>query len=324
MKLRVQSHLHTECSKRTVGTDSSISEKVARENNFFRDSVDAFVKADHDTTNGTARWKEIGDEYGVTVISGIEIECREGHLLGIGVDERIERETKKNMPAQSASRIIKKYNGFVVVAHPFDPLRYGMGPKILKGLDVDCDAVEVHNSIVILDRPNRYADALADWLGVKKTVGADAHGIETVGYDLIEVDADDRSEEAIMEAMREGRIEIKKETVRNPSLQLMKEGFLEKIRINQDSIREKLAYGWHSSGKHQRAMKVLDNPLMKPVERALLEYGITHQDIRLWGAFTALVYVAMVTNDSIHQIKYRKLFEKLDAVGAQCISYSKS
>jgi len=309
MEIRLQTHFHTIHSKRTIPTDSTISEEVARKYGFFKDVVDAFVKTDHHTTEGTEHWKKMGNKYGVTVISGIEIDCREGHLAGIGIDEGITTDIHKDMPVELACKIIKKYNGLPFIVHPFAP-HYGLGPEILKGKNID-GIVEIHNSLLQFPELDTYAHKLAKRMDAVKVVGADAHCPEMVGLNITVVDADNKSEKSIIEALKERRI-ILYDNVGIFPAENIKKSVLEKVRLSQNELRGKIKYGWPADKKY---MMLANSPFIKPLEYALLDYGVKNKESKLWDILTILFYVGLNFKKeyNIH-IKDRKIYKMLDSI----------
>jgi predicted metal-dependent phosphoesterase TrpH len=314
MEVRVQTHLHTEFSEKWT-KDSLITMEVARQNKFFRGVVDAFVKMDHHTTKGTKEWKEAAEEFGVTVISGMEADCKEGHLGAIGVDEKIERKIYYKMPFATAYRTILRNGGIPVLVHPTSP-QYGAGNKILKILKEigSFDGlVEWHNSLLpFFDLNFVYAYKLANYLGAVKIVGADAHCPEMVGMDVTVVKARDRSEESIVKSLKEGSI-VLYDNVCELSPHEMKNLILEKVRQSQGDIRKKIKYGW-PLGKWY--MHIANIPILKPVESALLEYGIENPASGLWDFMTNyLFYPAMNGKRWYYKhLRSRSLYKMLDAV----------
>jgi predicted metal-dependent phosphoesterase TrpH len=66
----------------------------------------------------------------------------------------------------------------------------------------------VYNSRLLTGRSNRQARRFATEHGIPMTAGSDAHIAEMVGRAVTKVDADERSVEAILDAILAGRTEI--------------------------------------------------------------------------------------------------------------------
>lgn len=111
-------------------------------------SVDVLALTDHDEIRGAlaARaFARANPELGVDVVIGEEITTRNGHLLGLFLEERVP-------PGLSASRtidLIHAQGGMAIVAHPFHPINSrGRGARPLARLiaDLPLDGVEVVNN----------------------------------------------------------------------------------------------------------------------------------------------------------------------------------
>ncbi|MBN2110604.1 MAG: PHP domain-containing protein [Methanosarcinaceae archaeon] len=161
--------------------------------------LDGFAICDHDSIEGgiecAKRARELGSEQ--LVIPGVEVSSSRGHILVLGVRERIE-------PGLSPDETIKKareQGAVVIIPHPFKISSHGIG--YLDGLDID--AVEVLNSRCMTNGPNDRARKAAEKLGLPQVGGSDAHEAQMVGRTYAEIDAHERTVEAVLDAIRAGR-----------------------------------------------------------------------------------------------------------------------
>jgi predicted metal-dependent phosphoesterase TrpH len=173
---RADLHIHTRWSD-GAQTPEAIVEAASGH-------VDVVAITDHDEVQGAfvARaFARARPELGVEVVVGEEISTRNGHVIGLFLEERVP-------PGLSAARtieLIHAQGGMAVAAHPFHPVRgrargeRGL-PEILP--DLPLDAVEVVNNAGIF---SCLYDAWAamrnlEWM-LPVTAGSDAHDIWYVG-----------------------------------------------------------------------------------------------------------------------------------------------
>jgi len=169
--------------------------------------LDALAVTDHDELDAALRAVELAPEYGLTGIPGMEVTCKAGHVLALGITEAVPPGLSF---AETLDRI-RNQGGLAVVPHPFQESRHGVLDKISKDELATADAIEVYNSRLLTGRSNRQAERFARRRGLPMTAGSDAHIAEMVGQAVTTVDATDRSVEAILDAIREGRTTVEGE-----------------------------------------------------------------------------------------------------------------
>lgn len=167
--------------------------------------LDAIAITDHDEIAASLRAAELAPEYGLVGIPGTEITSEAGHVLGIGVDERVP-------PGLSYGETLERIHdlgGIAVIPHPFQSSRSGVGAKVSRDELARADAIEVYNSRLLTGRSNRKAKRFARSRGLPMTAGSDAHVGEMVGQAVTRVDTrGERSVEAILVGIREGRTSV--------------------------------------------------------------------------------------------------------------------
>jgi len=146
--------------------------------------LDVLAVTDHDEIRGALAAREyarVRPELGVEVVVGEEISTRNGHLLGLFLEETVP-------PGLSALETIERIHaqsGLAVIAHPFHPMNVrGRGARCLTDLvaDLPLDAIEVVNNAGFF---SWLYDALAalrnvEW-ALPVTGGSDAHDAWYVG-----------------------------------------------------------------------------------------------------------------------------------------------
>jgi predicted metal-dependent phosphoesterase TrpH len=166
--------------------------------------LDGIAITDHDEFAPSERAADLAAEYGLVGIPGIEVSTAAGHLLGLGIDRKIER----GRSFRATVDAIHDAGGIAVVPHPFQELRKGVLGAIPREELKAADAIEVYNSRLFTGRANRQADRLAETYGMPKTAGSDAHVAQMVGQARTLVETDERTTEGVLNAIREGKTTV--------------------------------------------------------------------------------------------------------------------
>jgi predicted metal-dependent phosphoesterase TrpH len=166
--------------------------------------LDAIAVTDHDEMAGSLEAVERAPLYDLVGIPGVEISTAAGHVLGLGIDERV----PPALTFEETVTRIREAGGLVVVPHPFQELRHGVLASITPDELATADAIEVYNSRLLTGRANRQARRFARDRGLPMTAGSDAHIAEMVGQAVTRVDPPEPSVEAILDEVRQGRTSI--------------------------------------------------------------------------------------------------------------------
>ena len=166
--------------------------------------LDALAVTDHDEIEASLEAARLAPEYGLVGIPGVEITSEAGHVLGLGIEELV----PAGLSFQETIDRIHEQGGVAVVPHPFQESRHGVLANISKDELAAADAIEVYNSRLLTGRSNRQAHQFARRRGLPMTAGSDAHISEMVGQAVTHVDTDERSLDAILDAIRDGRTTV--------------------------------------------------------------------------------------------------------------------
>jgi predicted metal-dependent phosphoesterase TrpH len=166
--------------------------------------LDALAVTDHDEIDASLDAVEQAPSYGLVGIPGMEITSAAGHVLALGVREAI----PAGLPFEATLDRVHDQGGIAVVPHPFQPSRHGVAAHISEATLATADAIEVYNSRLLTGRANRKAERFAVEHDLPMTAGSDAHIAEMVGQALTEVDTDERSADAILDAVADGRTSV--------------------------------------------------------------------------------------------------------------------
>ncbi|OKY79162.1 MAG: Metal-dependent phosphoesterase (PHP family) [Candidatus Methanohalarchaeum thermophilum] len=171
-------------------------------------NLDAIAITDHDTIEGNKKAKELCRDREIKIIGGQETTTADGHLLVLGINEKI----PSNLPIRETISIAREKGGFLIAPHIFHRYRHGIGGKI-KEDGVEVDAVEVYNSRYITGLANKRAKWFTEKNNIPIVAGSDSHIPQMVGYGVTYVDTNDKSN--ILNAIKENktRIELKKTPV---------------------------------------------------------------------------------------------------------------
>ena len=166
--------------------------------------LDALAITDHDEIEASLDAAELAEEYGLVGITGMEISSAAGHVLGLGIRERV----PAGLSFGETLDRIREQGGVVVVPHPFQTSRSGVMANVTEAELAEADAVEVYNSRLLTGRGNRKAERFAERHDLPRTAGSDAHISEMVGQAVTRIDADERSSDAVLDAILDGRTTV--------------------------------------------------------------------------------------------------------------------
>ncbi|MFC6614629.1 PHP domain-containing protein [Halopenitus salinus] len=196
--LSVELHTHSELSHDGRDPVDLLVEQAAAV------GLDALAVTDHDEIDASRAAAELSAEHGLVGIVGMEVTCAAGHVLAFGIDRAI----PAGLSYDETLARIHDQGGIAVVPHPFQKTRHGVAAHVTEEQLASADAIEVYNSRLLTGRANRKAERFAVEHDLPQTAGSDAHISEMVGQAVTEVDADEPSAEAILEAIAEGRTSV--------------------------------------------------------------------------------------------------------------------
>jgi predicted metal-dependent phosphoesterase TrpH len=166
--------------------------------------LDALAVTDHDEIQASIEAAEQAADHGLIGIVGMEVSSAAGHILAFGIEDLI----PPGLSYDETLERIHDQGGIAVIPHPFQKSRHGVAPHVTEDQLASADAIEVYNSRLFTGRSNRQAERFAIERGLPMTAGSDAHISELVGQAITEVGADDRTPEAILDAIRHGRTSV--------------------------------------------------------------------------------------------------------------------
>jgi len=186
-------HLHTRYSQGTKIIAEGMNTPGEMVKQAKKLGIGAIAFTDHDSIKANRYAKSLQKKYGVVVIPGEEISSRDGHILGLGLNELV----KPGLSVEETLDKIHQQGGIGIAAHPFDVAKKGLG-KLAK----ECDAVEVFNAQNVERIANWKCERFAKKYRLPTVAGSDTHWTKTMGYGLTEIKANSVS--GVLKAIKKG------------------------------------------------------------------------------------------------------------------------
>ena len=215
-KLLCDLHIHTSASPDGHCPVDAVLAAAAKQ------GLDAVAITDHDTAAAARKAVSYTDSP-VIIIPGIEVSTRDGHVLILGTTKEYER----GKPAEETIAEAKEDGCLVIIPHPSHKFRHAVGLANPKALGL-ADALEAYNSRYYTKRSNEAAAKTARILEKPITAGSDAHECGFVGYGRNYIDAEEKTVESILSAIRAGRISA--ECMQTPPSVYTKESYRNVMR----------------------------------------------------------------------------------------------
>ena len=190
--LKYDFHVHSKYSR---DSETPLKEilRVAKERN-----LDGIAICDHDEVKGGLKALEIVRENpkkygGLNVIPGTEVSTSKGHVLILGVTEKL----PSFMTPEETIDMARDLNALSIIAHPYRKSAHGIG--YLEGSGAD--AAETFNSKCITNAANKKAKAEAERLNMPQVGGSDAHIAALVGQGYTLINIETNTEDAVFDAI---------------------------------------------------------------------------------------------------------------------------
>lgn len=196
MKIKTDFHCHTFYSDGIFSLENLIHK--AKINNFA-----IVTKADHNTTKGNAALRKLAEKNNLIFIPCVEISTKQGHLVGINIDNWDRKLGGKSM--QEQIDLVLDLGGIPVIAHPY--WRGGLGQKIFKlknarGYELMNHASPFGSARLIKEM--RQDPKLFKKFG--QYSGSDSHSGIAYGSFFTEIDVDDITTDSILESLHKMKV----------------------------------------------------------------------------------------------------------------------
>jgi hypothetical protein len=199
-------HIHT-----TTSADSNLSPlELIQEAK--RIGLDGVVVTEHDRCWDRFAIRDLAAEHDFMFLRGMEVSTDLGHILVYGLDEYL----SGILRAEKLREVVDEAGGAMVAAHPFRRIftrdfRNGQedAPQSLREaadrrIFALTDGIEVCNGGSI-DRENKLAMEVCDYLGQAPTGGSDAHSDLGIGRFATQFDDPIKTEADVIEALKKRR-----------------------------------------------------------------------------------------------------------------------
>jgi len=198
MSIKLDLHVHSESRGRIFINEQQLVNSL-RQNRLDGVAITNFNDISH------AVWlKEKIEDY--IVIVGQEIWTKDGHIVGLGLKERI----ADAMDVEKTIQEIHRQGGIAVAVHPY--LYLGLGKKMAS---VSIDAVEVYNALTGVAFIHNYlARRTAERLNLPQLASTDISDARFIGRSYTEVITDDKA--SVLESIRAGRVKLFKRAMPVP------------------------------------------------------------------------------------------------------------
>jgi predicted metal-dependent phosphoesterase TrpH len=191
MRLLIDLHLHTMASHDSYVTLDDAARRC------WELGLDGFAVTDHDVLAEIP--PSFQEDSGLVIVPGIEISADGGHVTAFDIDEPVEMK----LSVRETVERIHDQGGIAIISHPYSVFRTWVNVREVEGAGFDC--VEVANAYQF---PYHWmvkrTRVLAERLGLPETGGSDAHIPSTVGRAYTVIESEERSLEAVLEAIRRG------------------------------------------------------------------------------------------------------------------------
>ncbi len=277
----VELHCHSNYSQRIKVKVEGINSPAEIMKHAKHLGVGAVAITDHDVFKAHKAVGASAKKYGVLHIPSEEIDTSEGHVLAIGINERV----KSHMDVRETIDQIHSQGAIAIAAHPFD-----INDDGIKESARFCDAMEIFNCLNLDRIANIKGRKFAQKNEIPGVAGSDAHMLDMMGCGLNQIDADDV--DGIMNAVKKGKAGIA--TSKYIPISVIREWSLLRLKASYDQIVDYIEnnYSWPK----------------KPVSKKLLSL-VNHNSAGVENIFKLITYISLATAVSYSAIRSNNIFE---------------
>ena len=145
----------------------------------------AIAITDHNVFSGAQEALQLARDRKLMVIPGEEIKTEKGEVIGLFLEEQIER----GLPMADTIAAIREQGGVVYLPHPFDRLHTIPDAPTLHRHLSEIDVFEVYNARLLFEGFNDEALRFARKYNLTMAAGSDAHVLQGVGTGLVRMRA---------------------------------------------------------------------------------------------------------------------------------------
>ncbi len=167
-------HIHSKYSPDSSSSIRRIFEMADKK------KLDIIAITDHNTLRGYDEARKIASEFRVRLVKGEEIETKQGHLIGLFIDQFI----SPQRPVNETIKEIHKQGGLALVPHPGSFFQRSISLKNLFKIYQDLDGIELfNNSSCLFGRFNNQKTVKSKFetLDLAAIGSSDAHVYDQIG-----------------------------------------------------------------------------------------------------------------------------------------------
>lgn len=159
---------------------------------------------DHGSVDGGKETETLAGKIAedLIVFAGEEIRTKEGEIIAFNIGKNI----PQFMDLIETCKLVKELGGFIVLPHPFDKLRRGLGKSAYRVVKY-ADAVEGLNARTMFNGFNKKAVKFSEENGLPVVAGSDAHFLEEIGKATTLIKSEGEKE-SVLNAILSGKTEI--------------------------------------------------------------------------------------------------------------------
>src|SRR3954453_909754 len=154
----------------------------------------AIAITDHNVFAGAQEAVQLARGLDLVVIPGEEIKTEKGEVIGLFLEEKIER----GLPMADTIAAIREQGGVVYLPHPFDRLHTIPDSPTLHRHLPEIDVFEVYNARLLFEGFNDEALRYARKYNLTMGAGSDAHVLQGVGTGLVRMRAFENAAEFLI------------------------------------------------------------------------------------------------------------------------------
>lgn len=163
-------------------------------------NIEVLAITDHDEIESSLKAMKLAKQISsdVLIIPGMEVTSADGHILVLGIEEKI----PEGLSAEETVERARSLGAVTIAPHPFDIKNEGIKEKAKL-----CTAMESFNALNIDRISNFVAKGFAEKYNINHICGSDAHSAFMMGYCLNEIRAS-KDIDSVLKALKKGNVHI--------------------------------------------------------------------------------------------------------------------
>jgi predicted metal-dependent phosphoesterase TrpH len=170
-------HVHTQVSRDATATVEDYCRALVQYRDVY--PVDGFVLTEHRVIDSSIDYRKLGEQYGLLILQGVEVDGDFGHILLYGVTDECLRYidiANRRLNDREVIRIMRDCGGIAIPAHPFRESIHGRALEEQREWVAEIEIIEQFNG-ANTEAQNAKASAIIARDGLRGIGGSDAHYI---------------------------------------------------------------------------------------------------------------------------------------------------